>query len=193
METLDYKDVKAVFKVDVPDKKDNIIINKAQISEDTDEYGKPVKDKDSTTDVWIEGEDDQDREYLKLVYFDLALRKWVSQAIVYENGVEKVTQTGHTGYENPEPVVKVDLGKNILDKVVVKFKYQIKVTNEGIVPGYVKEISDYIPEGLRFEQSDNPTWEEKDGKVVTSEVENVLLQPGESVTVGIVLTWKNEL
>ena len=30
METLDYKDVKAVFKVDVPDKKDNIIINKAQ-------------------------------------------------------------------------------------------------------------------------------------------------------------------
>ena len=191
METLDYKDVKAVFKVDVPDKKDNIIINKAQISEDTDEYGKPVKDKDSTTDVWIEGEDDQDREYLKLVYFDLALRKWVSQAIVYENGVEKVTQTGHTGYENPEPVVKVDLGKNILDKVVVKFKYQIKVTNEGIVPGYVKEISDYIPEGLRFEQSDNPTWEEKDGKVVTSEVENVLLQPGESVTVGIVLTWNN--
>lgn len=119
------------------------------------------------------------------------MKKWVSQAIVNENGVDKVIETGHTGDENPEGVVKVDLVKKKLNNVVVKFRYQIKVTNEGTVPGYVKEISDYIPEGLRFEQSDNPTWEQVDGKVVTTQAAGILLQPKESTTVAITLTWIN--
>ena len=56
-----------------------IIINSAQISEDSDKEGNPVEDKDSTPDKWVEGEDDQDKEYIKLRYFDLALRKWVTE------------------------------------------------------------------------------------------------------------------
>jgi len=191
MDEPDYRDLKVVFEVNVPNRTDDIIINEAQISDDTDEFGEEVDDKDSTTDEWIEGEDDQDREYLKLVYFDLALKKWVSHAYVTENGKDRVIETGHTGDENPEPVVKVDMDKKQVDKVKVKFKYQIKVTNEGVVPGYVKEISDYIPEGLRFEQSDNPTWSVVDGKVVTSQAKDVLLQPGDSVQVSIILTWIN--
>ena len=191
MKEPDHKELKAIFTVNVPKKSSDNIINEAQISDDTDEYGKTVKDKDSTTDVWVDGDDDQDKEYLKLVYFDLSLKKWVSQAIVNENGVDKVIETGHTGDENPEGVVKVDLVKKKLNNVVVKFRYQIKVTNEGTVPGYVKEISDYIPEGLRFEQSDNPTWEQVDGKVVTTQAAGILLQPKESTTVAITLTWIN--
>ncbi len=34
-----------------------IIENQAQISDDTDESGKPVTDRDSTPNVWVEGED----------------------------------------------------------------------------------------------------------------------------------------
>lgn len=66
------------------------------------------------------------------------------------------------------------------------------MTNEGEIAGYVKEISDYIPEGLKFVKEDNPEWEEVDGKVVTTQLENTLLQPGESAIVEITLTWIND-
>ena len=56
----------------------------------------------------------------------------------------------------------------------------------------LKEISDYIPEGLKFVKEDNPEWEEVDGKVVTTQLENTLLQPGESAIVEITLTWIND-
>jgi len=74
---------------------------------------------------------------------------------------------------------------------VVKYEYQIRVTNEGEIAGYAKEISDYIPEGLRFEAADNPQWKEVEGKVVTDQLKDTLLQPGESAEVTIILTWIN--
>ena len=60
MEGPDYKDVKVVFRVGMPNTSDRIIINKAEISKDTDEDGDDVTDIDSTPDEWNEGEDDQD-------------------------------------------------------------------------------------------------------------------------------------
>ena len=87
----DYADVKIAFKVTEPNGSSKILVNSAQISDDTDKDGNPVDDIDSTPDKWIDGEDDQDKEYVKLTEFDLALRKWVTQAIVIENGKETVT------------------------------------------------------------------------------------------------------
>ncbi len=176
--------------------------------------------------------------------FDLSLKKWVSKAIVTnEDGSQNIIETGHTGDENPEPPAKVDLGRQDINKVTVKFEFQIKVTNECEVAGYVKEITDYIPEGLKFVKEDNPDWYERepldgkervatkklensevagyvkeitdyipeglkfvkednpdwyereplDGKerVATKKLENTLLEPGESATVSILLTWIN--
>ena len=129
--------------------------------------------------------------------FDLALKKWVSKAIVTnEDGTQTVTETGHTGDEDPEPPAKVDLGRQDINNVTVKFEFQIKITNEGEVAGYATEITDYIPEGLRFVGEDNPDWytrEDLDGRerVATKLLENTLLQPGESATVSLVLTWIN--
>ena len=123
--------------------------------------------------------------------FDLALRKWVTQAIVTENGQTYVTDTGHKAEDEPEEIVKVDLKKSKLNDVVVKFNYSIRVTNEGEIAGYAKEVSDYIPNGLKFVAEDNPDWTEKDGKIVTRALENTLLQPGESAEVKVLLTWVN--
>ena len=187
----DYKEVKVAFKVTMPNTSDEIIINQAQISDDSDEDGNEVTDKDSTPNEWIDGEDDQDIEKIKVQYFDLALRKWVTKAIVIENGVETITETGHKAEDDPEAVVKVDLKKSKLDKVVVKFEYQIRVTNEGEIAGSVEEISDYIPQGLKFVAADNPEWEEVEGKVVTDQLAGQIIQPGESKEVTILLTWIN--
>ena len=188
----DYRDIKVAFEVVEPNESDRIIVNSAQITEDSDENGNPVEDKDSIPDEWNEGEDDQDREYIKLTYFDLALRKWVTEAIVIENGQETITQTGHTAEMDPEPVVKVELYRKNLNDVVVKFRYSIRITNEGDIAGYATEITDYVPAGLRFVAEDNPGWTDEGNNVISTRLlENTLLQPGESAEVEVVLTWIN--
>ena len=192
MKELDYRDVKIAFKVIEPSTSDRIITNYAQISKETDSHGNNGNDRDSTPNVWNEGEDDQDIEKIKVKYFDLALRKWVTQAIVTEDGKTTITETGHKAEDNPEAVVKVDLKKSKINNVTVKFRYSIRVTNQGEIPGYAKEISDYIPTGLKFVASDNKDWTEADGKVTTKALENTLLQPGESAEVSIILTWIND-
>ena len=193
MKEPDHKDVKVAFKVVESNKSDRIIINQAQIADDKDEDGNEVTDKDSTPDKWIDGEDDQDIEKIKVQYFDLALRKWVTQAIVIENGKETVTETGHKAEDDPEGIVKVDLKKKNINSVTVKFRYSIRVTNEGQIAGYVKEIKDYIPDGLKFVAEDNPQWTQiEDGIITTDQAKDVLLQPGESTEVEVLLTWIND-
>ena len=190
-DTPEYKDVKIAFKVVEPTTSDRILINHAQISEQTDKKGIHREDRDSTPNEW-KGEDDEDIEKVRVLYFDLALRKWVTKAIVTENGQTVVTETGHHAEDDPEEVVKVDLKKSKINSVVVKFEYQIRITNEGEIAGYAKEIKDRIPDGLEFEEADNPNWKMlEDGTVVTDELKDKLLQPGESAEVTIVLKWIN--
>ena len=196
----DYRDVKIAFQVTEPNTSDRILVNTAEIADDSDSSGDPIDDIDSTPDnnnEWNE-EDDLDKEFVKVKYFDLALKKWVSKAIIIdEDGTQTVQETGHTGDEDPEPPAKVDLGRRDINKVTVKFEFQIKITNEGEIAGYAKEITDYIPEGLRFVQEDNPDWYTREPlngreRVATKLLENTLLQPGESATVSIILTWIND-
>jgi len=191
MNTPEYKDVKVAFKVTEPNTSNRIIINKAQISKHTNRNGEEINDVDSTPDVWNEGEDDQDIEKIYVKYFDLSLRKWVTQAIVIEDGVQKVMDTGHYAEQDPEPVVKVEINKKRLEDTVIKFKYSIRVKNEGEIAGYATELSDYIPNGLKFNQADNPNWAEADGKITTDALKDTLLQPGDTATVDLLLTWDN--
>jgi len=191
MKEPNHKDIKIAFKVTEPNTSDRILINKAQISDDSDKNGNDVIDKDSTPDKWIDEEDDQDIEKVKVKYFDLSLRKWVTQAIVIENGKETVTDTGHKAEDDPEAPVKVEIVASKINKVVIKFKYKIRITNEGEIAGAATEISDYIPEGLKFVAADNPNWKEVDGKIVTDQLKDTILQPKESAEVEVLLTWIN--
>ena len=181
---LSYKDVKVAFKVTAKSDTDKIIINTAEISKDSDD------DIDSTPDNNVENEDDLDKEYIKVQYFDLSLKKCVTETRVTFNGKTTSTKTGFN--ENSKEIAKVDLVAKNMKKTTVKFVYSIKVINEGKIPGYAYEIKDYIPSGLEFKQEDNKDWKElKNGQVVTDKLKDTLLNPGESATVEIVFTWKN--
>ena len=127
----DYIDVKVAFEVTQDSVTDGnkVIINTAEISKNTDKDGKDVEDIDSTPGNNKEDEDDIDKEYLVLKYFDLSLLKYVSKVIVTEDGVTKETETGYDGTENPEPIVKVEINRKKLDKTEVKYVYSIKITN----------------------------------------------------------------
>ena len=149
--------------------------------------------KDNEKGDYVPGqEDDDDFEKVIVKEFDLALRKWVTQAIVIDKKGQTVTNTGHQPYDDPEQVVKVELNRKKLNEVTVKFKYSIRVINEGDIAGYAKEVTDYIPEGLKFVAADNPGWTDKGNNVITTRLlENTLLQPGEFADVEVTLTWIN--
>ena len=101
-------------------------------------------------------------------------------------------ETGHYAEQEPEPAVKVEINEKRLTETVIKFRYSIRVTNEGEIDGYATEITDYIPQGLKFNQADNPLWKEENGKITTDQLKDTLLKPGESATVELVLTWIND-
>ena len=188
---LSHRDVKVAFKVIEPNTSDRILINQAQISKNEDKNGEDITDRDSTPDEWKD-EDDEDIEKIKVQYFDLSLRKWVTQAIVDDNGEVTTTETNHKAEDDPESIVKVEIKDKKLNSVVIKFKYKIRVTNEGTIAGYATEIKDYIPKGLKFIAEDNPTWTQLDDKtIVTDQAKNILLQSGESTEVEVILTWIN--
>ena len=183
-ELVSFKDVKVAFKVIEPNTSNRLVINTAEISKASDE------DIDSTPGNNDLTEDDIDREYLKVKYFDLALKKWVTETRVTYNGKTTVKKTGFN--ENSTDMAKVDLVSSRLKKTTVKFAYNIKIINEGEVAGYATQVEDYIPAGLKFVQADNPKWKLiKDDVAVTDQLKDTLLEPGQSATIEIVLTWKN--
>lgn len=182
---LSYLDVKAVFKVNAKSANDTII-NTAEITKDTDSDGNEIEDIDSTPDNKKEGEDDIDKEKVHVGYFDLALKKDLTKAIVTE---------GNSTKEIPAvngQLMKVEINKKKINSTIVKFAYNITIKNEGTIAGYAKEIKDYIPEGLQFVEEDNPNWKaSSDGVIITESLANKLLQPGESASVEVVLRWIN--
>ena len=193
MNEPDYRDLKVVFRVNVPVRRDDVIVNEAQISDDTDDFGEDVIDKDSTPDEWNEGEDDQDREYIKVKYFDLALYKWVTTAIVTEDGETAEYASNHTQADKSN-MVNVTIPSNKVNDVTVKFKYTIKVENQGNLAGYAKEIKDHIPAGLKFVAEDNTAYrwvDNGDGTITTDYLKDTLLEEGETAEIPVTLTWIN--
>ena len=174
------------------------ITNIADITEYQDENKEPTTDRDSQEDnvelpsdeelpnykddetgEYIPGQqDDDDFEKVVIKVFDLSLRKWVTQAIVTDkDGNQTITETGHQPYDDPEQIVKVEIYRKNINDVTVKFRYKIRVTNEGEIAGYAREITDYVPEGLRFLPEDNPGWTDEGNNVISTRLlENTLLQ-----------------
>ena len=214
---LDYKEVPIMCKVKDIAKTNERITNIADITEYRDEDKNIVNDRDSESNNvklpedkdlpsykneekgdYIPGQQDDD-DFEKIIIpeepekiFDLSLRKWVTQAIVIEDGKQTINNTGHKPYDDPEQIVKVELHRKKLNNVTVKFRYSIRVTNEGEIEGYAKEVKDYIPKGLKFVASDNPGWKNEGNNIITTKLlENKLLKPGEFADVEVLLTWIN--
>ncbi len=193
----DYRDVQIAFKVTytatTKDEMSRTLVNTAQISKDSgdDEDSKP--NRDEVYDKDGDNEDDIDYDQVKVKYFDLSLLKWVAQTKVTLNGKTTTKDTGHTAETSKnESPVKIEVKASDVKKIKIQYVYTIRVTNEGELEGYAKEVTDYVPEGLKFVKEDNPNWYEiSDGVIGTKALENTLLKPGESAEVQVVLTWIN--
>ena len=151
--TLSYKDVQIELKVvaNAAEYTGDIITNWAEINAASN------KDIDSTPGNDVKTEDDIDYEPVKLVYFDLSLRKFITNVdgTEYDNRIPKVdtskigTIDEITGekittaqYEHTKDPVILETGSTVI--------YTIRVYNEGAISGYANEIIDNIPNGLEF-------------------------------------------
>lgn len=118
--------------------------------------------------------------------FDLKLDKYIS----------KITLTTPTigtrpyDYDNAK-IGKIEVLGSNLGKSSAVIEYKIIVTNEGAIPGYVKKIVDYLPQGIGFNTELNKDWYLSDnGNVYNASLANTIINPGESKEVTLVLTKK---
>ena len=191
---LDYRDLQIICRLNEKTPANTRIINVAEITKYENEEGNPIpNDVDSTPDnVSERNEDDDDYETVLIKTFDLSLLKYVTEVFVTEDGKTKITQTGNTGNDTTDIIPKVEVNKKKLNSTVVKFGYTIKITNEGEIAGYAKEITDYVPYGLKFYSEDNQGWVDEGNNVISTRLlENTYLQPGESAEVKVILRWIN--
>lgn len=187
---IDYKDIDVVFMVNANKNNNNNLLNIAEVIKNLDENKKEIKDIDSIPGNGIKGEDDQDEENLKLVVFDLALTKRISEVTkTFENKNPNTYITNQTGEEKNKKteIVQVNTWDRTKD---VFIKYVIRVKNEGNIPGYAKEVKDYIPNGLIFVKEMNKDWKQnKDGSLVSEKLANKEIKPGEFKEIELILRW----
>lgn len=185
MHEPEFKEVQIEFRVKEKVPPNRIITNQAEIGDDTDSSGNSVNDQDSTPSKWTDGEDDQDIEQLYEKFFDLSLKMNMQNTIKIKDGWETINATN---LANTDKTIRIEKNKKEFNNEIIKFQYQIIISNLGEIPGYATEISDYVPTGLKFNPADNPKWKAQDGKIINTELKNVLINPGESKKISIILT-----
>lgn len=123
-------------------------------------------------------------------YADYLVQNEIKKIIIIEDGKEKIVEP--TELKDKESIIKIDLDKNKIDNTIIKFLYEIKITNIGQASGYVTKIYDYIPNGFKFVEDDNVNWKQN-GKIIESEeLKDTIINPEETEKVFITLTWINK-
>lgn len=114
--------------------------------------------------------------------FDLKLDKIV-QAITVNNGKNT------TEHVYNSKLAKIDFESKYAKTSSMVVEYKFTITNEGGIAGYVKKLADYLPEGLKFNSELNKDWYEgKDGVIYNASLANIIINPGESKEVTLILT-----
>lgn len=114
--------------------------------------------------------------------FDLSLDKNISQIVVT---MGKTTQV-YSG--NSSKLYKVDIDSKKMNGSQVRVDYIIRISNQGDIAGYARQIYDYLPEGFSFNQSENSGWSKDGDKLVYTGLEQTVINPGETKDVHLILT-----
>ena len=123
-----------------------------------------------------------DAGFIQGKVFDLKLDKYIHKITIQSKEGTIVKEYGKTQF------AKLELQSKTIENSKILIEYQIDVKNEGEVSGYVAEIMDDIPKDLVFSEENNKNWYlTKDGKLITKELANQIISPGETKTVTLIL------
>lgn len=115
--------------------------------------------------------------------FDLSLVKYISQVIVTNDSGENTYRFEQSDSE------KIEIRSKYYESSVLEITYNIIVTNEGDVSGYVNKIIDYIPEGVSIDLDKNPGWYySDDGSLCYSGLVGTEIAADSSRTIQLVVT-----
>lgn len=114
--------------------------------------------------------------------YDLKLDKYITDVSVTTNNGTK-----QYAYDNTK-IGRVEIRAKEIEGAFVEVKYKIVVTNEGESSVTIREIYDYLPEGLEFSTTGNSNWTNNNGTLVNRSLMNQEIGPGESREITLTLT-----
>lgn len=116
--------------------------------------------------------------------FDLRLDKYISKVTL-----STPTIGTRVDEHNNLQVAQVEvLGQN-LGKSTAVVEYTIRITNEGSVSGYVRNIVDYLPDEFTFSTDLNSDWYLSDnGNIYNASLENTKIEPGETKDIKLIVS-----
>ena len=117
--------------------------------------------------------------------FDLQIDKAISKVML-----QTPNETTTEEYDNTK-LAKTEVAAKYVSASTVYVEYNITVSNVGDIKGYAKKIVDYLPEGMTFNSAleANADWYTgSDGNLYSETLANRELNPGDSVTLKLVLT-----
>ena len=117
--------------------------------------------------------------------FDLQIDKAISKVML-----QTPNETTTEEYDNTK-LAKTEVAAKYVSASTVYVEYNITVSNVGDIKGYARKIVDYIPEGMTFNSAleANADWYTgSDGNLYSEALANRELNPGDSVTLKLVLT-----
>lgn len=117
--------------------------------------------------------------------FDLNLDKTVTKVTVQNGEGTKVHEYNNTS------LAQVPIKGSELKNSTIVVEYTIKITNEGNLSGYAKNIVDYKPKEFTFNSNLNPNWfAGNDGYLYSKALADNIINPGETKELKLLLTKK---
>lgn len=115
--------------------------------------------------------------------FDLKIDNTINKITVKTANSNKDYEYSNTNF------AKVEIHSKEIKNALVIIEYNIKITNNGDVEGTASKIVDEIPNGLNFSSELNELWYiGNDGKLYSTQLENLIIKPGESKDIKLILT-----
>lgn len=116
--------------------------------------------------------------------FDLSIDKYISKVKI-EN--EKGTTEINRGIDKKDNLLKIEVAAKEINNTKLEVTYKFLVQNIGNIPGYVTQITDYMPKD--FKNVEKEGWVLKDNTVVYEELADKLLNPGDKEEIELTFIW----
>ena len=114
--------------------------------------------------------------------FDLKLDKFVNRVIVQNS-------SGTSTYEFGDvTMAKAEIDSRLINSTSIVVEYKIRITNEGEVAAYVRNVVDYVSSDYRFSSELNSDWYQTDGKLYNNSLADERLEPGETKELTLTVT-----
>ena len=102
--------------------------------------------------------------------------------------MQTVNGTKTTEYSKQQ-LVREEIQKKYLVGATVLVEYTMEITNVGELAGYVTQITDYIPNDMKFYSELNTQWYVgEDGNLYNTTLASTIINPGETKTIKLILS-----